>query len=135
MIKLLNDFQLSKNFKVSEFVCPDGSGEVMIVPEQTEALQRLRDIAKAPVNIMSGYRNKTYNTKIGGDKNSNHMKGEASDIHVVGFTPEQIVPLAQLAGFSRVLIYDTFVHVGVTAGNTFHDYRVNNKNKPVFRIW
>ena len=47
-----------------------------------EVLQPLRDFLGKPVVISSGYRCPELNKAVGGVKNSQHMKGEAADIHV-----------------------------------------------------
>ena len=135
MIKLLNDFNVAKNFKVSEFVCPDGSSEVMIVNDMINKIQILRDLAKAPVIIVSGFRNPAYNKSIGGYITSMHLAGRAYDIHVTGYRPEQIVTLAQQAGFTSIIVYDTWVHVSNKTPKAFSDERVQNKGKYINRLW
>ena len=47
-----------------------------------EGLQPLRDFLGKPVVISSGYRCAELNKAVGGVRNSQHMKGEAADIHV-----------------------------------------------------
>ena len=47
-----------------------------------EVLQTLRDFLGKPVVISSGYRCAELNKAVGGVRNSQHMKGEAADIHV-----------------------------------------------------
>ena len=47
-----------------------------------EVLQPLRDFLGKPVVISSGYRCAELNKAVGGVRNSQHMKGEAADIHV-----------------------------------------------------
>ena len=47
-----------------------------------EVLQPLRDFLGEPVVISSGYRCAELNKAVGGVRNSQHMKGEAADIHV-----------------------------------------------------
>ncbi len=113
MIKVIEDIQLSKNFKLSEFVCPDGSAEVLLDTELIDKLQRLRDKLGKPVIVHSGYRNLKYNTKIGGAANSQHMYGRAADITVSGFAPEQVAKTAEEVGFDGIGIYKTFTHVDV----------------------
>ena len=47
-----------------------------------EVLQPLRDYLAKPVVISSGYRSEEVNRMVGGVKGSQHLKGEAADIHV-----------------------------------------------------
>lgn len=46
-------------------------------------LQPIRDDLEWPIRINSGYRCKSLNTKIGGSKSSQHMKGEAADLDIL----------------------------------------------------
>ena len=47
-----------------------------------EVLQPLRDYLEKPVVISSGYRCSEVNKAVGGVSGSQHLKGEAADIHV-----------------------------------------------------
>ena len=47
-----------------------------------EVLQPLRDYLGKPVVISSGYRSEEVNRMVGGVKGSQHLRGEAVDIHV-----------------------------------------------------
>ena len=47
-----------------------------------EVLQPLRDYLGKPVVISSGYRSEEVNRMVGGVKGSQHLRGEAADIHV-----------------------------------------------------
>ena len=47
-----------------------------------EVLQPLRDYLEKPVVISSGYRSEEVNRMVGGVKGSQHLRGEAADIHV-----------------------------------------------------
>lgn len=76
--------QLSKNFKVREFACKDGSDVVIIDPLLIWILQNVRDYFKKPVNITSGYRTVTHNNSAGGAENSYHILGMAADFVVEG---------------------------------------------------
>jgi len=82
-------FGLTKNFKLKEFRCRDGSdvpedlmGNVRLLAEN---LQVLRDHIGKPIRIISGYRSKKYNTKINGAKRSQHMLAKAADIKISTF--------------------------------------------------
>ena len=55
--------QVSRNFKVKEFACKDGSDVVFIAPKLVVILQSIRDYYNKPVTINSGYRTVAYNKK------------------------------------------------------------------------
>ena len=77
---------LSKNFKVKEFCCKDGSDPIFIDSELVEILQKVRDHFGQPVHINSAYRTAAYNLskKVGGAKFSQHQYGKAADIYIQG---------------------------------------------------
>src|SRR5699024_4417121 len=82
--KTMNDFNISKNFKLREFACKDGSNLVKVDKNLLNKLQALRDRIKRPIIITSGYRTESHNRKVGGSKNSQHLYGKAVDIKVSG---------------------------------------------------
>lgn len=47
-----------------------------------QILEPLRSYANQPITISSGYRCKVLNRIVGGARNSQHMTGEAADIHI-----------------------------------------------------
>lgn len=53
-------------------------------------LDPLRAMIGRPIIITSGYRSKRVNELAGGSISSQHMSGKAADIHVQGYTPEQM---------------------------------------------
>ena len=62
--------------------------------------------------INSAYRSPEHNAKIGGKPNSSHIKGLAVDISVTDSRTRFIVLNALInAGFNRIGIADTFIHV------------------------
>ncbi len=109
----MNNIQISKNFKLKEFQCKDGSQLVKIDSQLLHKLQELRDEIGKPIIINSGYRTESYNKKIGGVKNSYHIQGKAVDIRVNGMKPEQVAKIAEKIGFNGIGIYKTFVHLDV----------------------
>ncbi len=115
MFNLLNDLQLSKNFKLSEFLCHDGSKELMLDMRLVERLQQLRDSIGKPITVASGYRNPEYNAKIGGAPGSFHMRGMAADIKVPDMTPLEVGHAAEKVGFLGIGVYthdgSSFTHV------------------------
>lgn len=104
--------KISKNFKVKEFRCKDGSDKILIdVDFVTDKLQAIRDHFGAAVIINSAYRTAAYNKKVGGASKSFHMSGQAFDIAVKGHTPLEIAQYAQTIGINGIIQYNTFVHV------------------------
>lgn len=103
---------VSKNFKVKEFACKDGSDQLVLDEEfVTSKLQKIRTHFGVPITINSAYRNPTYNKKVGGASNSYHVKGRAFDIVVKGKTPAQVARYAKSIGIKGVIQYNTFVHI------------------------
>lgn len=85
---------LTKNFISSEFACKDGtnvpSALLSNLQELAENLQVLRDELDAPLLVVSGFRTISHNKKIGGAKNSYHLRAMAADIVVIGYTQDQV---------------------------------------------
>ena len=93
---------LSKNFKVSEFRCKDGSDEILIDMDLVVYLQAIRDWAGASITINSGYRTPSHNDKIGGSTTSKHMLGKAADIFCSNKTPLQLAQCAETLGMKGI---------------------------------
>ena len=53
-------------------------------------LDPLRARIGRPIIITSGYRSQRVNELVGGSKTSQHMQGKAADIHIQGYTPQQM---------------------------------------------
>ncbi len=103
---------VSKNFKVKEFRCRDGSDKILIdVDFVKDKLQKIRDHFGAPVTINSAYRTPAYNTKVKGAKASYHLQGRAFDIVVERHTPQEVARYAQTLGIHGIIQYNGFVHV------------------------
>lgn len=117
MFKVLNNPNVSKNFKLQEFVCKCGCGQTMLSFEGVTLLQMLRDYFGKPVRINSPYRCEKHNKAVGGAKNSYHVKGEAYDIKVEGIHPLEVAKAALVIGFMGVGVYthngNWFTHVDV----------------------
>ena len=112
--------KLSANFVVSEFACKDGSDKVLIDTELVEILQKIRNYFGKPIIITSAYRNDTYNRKIGGVSNSQHVKGTAADICISTVEPAEIAKYAEyiMPGKGGIGLYSNFVHVDVRANRS-----------------
>ena len=84
--------KLSANFELSEFTHSRTAIKYGIdnqpTPKQQRAIQYLVDTVLQPVrsqigmviNVVSGFRSKALNDKIGGANGSQHTKGEAADL-------------------------------------------------------
>ncbi|MDL2225094.1 peptidoglycan-binding protein [Eubacteriales bacterium OttesenSCG-928-M02] len=109
----------TSHFRMAEFNCKDG---VQVPKEYWENLQRLMNILETlraalgerPIIIHSGYRHGTYNKKVGGASNSQHLYAAAADITVTGLSPNAVYKKADaLLTNHGVGKYNTFTHVDV----------------------
>ena len=115
--------KLTENFSLQEFQCKDGSDiPNNILPniiELAKNLQVLRNYINKPITINSGYRSPRYNAKIGGVKNSQHVKGKAADIVVKGMTPREVALIIEgLIESGKIKqggigIYSNFTHYDI----------------------
>ena len=107
--------KVAANFTVKEFACKDGTDVVLINPQLAEILQKIRNYFKVPVTITSGHRTESYNKKVGGEKNSQHLYGAAADIQVKGISPAKVAACAEtlLPDKGGIGIYKNFVHIDV----------------------
>lgn len=131
MMKINQDFKVSKNFMVSEFAC-NGDDSVILNYVLINKIQELRKILGCPVIINSGYRTPEYNKKVGGSSISQHMLGKAVDISTrnLDIDDETLIRICKNLGFTGIGIYDTWIHVDVrdnpdAMGYTYWD----NRNK------
>jgi uncharacterized protein YcbK (DUF882 family) len=115
--------RLTKDFNRSEFDCNDGSvmpKEVLLnIQKLANQLQVLRDCLGVPITVNSGYRSQSYNKKIGGTLNSQHILGKAADITAKGYTPAQVNARIEELIKSRDMLqgglgsYSTFSHYDI----------------------
>lgn len=115
--------QLTKNFDLAEFACKDGSHVPFdLIPNVqllASNLQVLRDYLDEVVHINSGYRTETYNEKVGGKKNSYHLKAMAGDLTCKSKTPKQLAAIIEKLIAEKKMrqggigIYPGFLHYDV----------------------
>ena len=107
--------QISKNFKVREFACTDGSDPVFIADELVSVLQKIRSHFGKPVTITSAYRTPGKNKAVGGEAYSKHLYGMAADIKVSGISPSKVSTYAEklLPNTGGIGTYSTFTHIDV----------------------
>lgn len=102
-----------KHFTLDEFDSPDipGSG-VKMHPVFLETLDKVREVARIPFFINSGYRTLEHNKEIGGATHSAHLRGLAADIKAEeGFQKYRIIQAALLLGIRRIGIGRNFIHL------------------------
>lgn len=95
--KAREDRQITKHFRASEFWCKD-SERTEAPPELqlnllflVQQLERVRERAKVPFIINSGYRTEAHNKEVKGEDNSKHLLAMAADIATPpGWTPERL---------------------------------------------
>ena len=115
--------KITKNFSLEEFKCKDGSdipnSALLNIVELARNLEVLRTSINKPITITSGYRSPKYNTKIGGVKDSQHLRGTAADIKVPGMTPKEVAlvieGLIQSGKMKEggIGVYPTFTHYDI----------------------
>ena len=115
--------KLTTNFYKEEFNSKDGATMPLDVLENIKdlanQLQVIRDYIKEPLHINSAYRSPEHNAKIGGVKNSQHVKGKAADLTSRSFTPKQLSKvIIKLINEGRIKdggvgLYNGFVHYDI----------------------
>jgi len=109
--------KLSEHFELSEFLSPDFA---TVPPLVLSNLKRLaakleevrKELGNKPIIVTSGYRTPEHNRKVGGEKNSFHMRGLAADIVVPGMSPAKVQTI--LHDWSGGLgSYDSFTHIDI----------------------
>ena len=123
---------MTKNFKLKEFECNDGSKMPLEVYENViklaNQLQFLRDYTGRPISINSAYRSPEHNAKVGGSKTSQHILGKAADITIQSLKPAEVfMIIEELIDMGHMLqgglgLYDTFVHYDIRRTKARWDY-------------
>lgn len=115
-MKLTNNFNLNEfnkhNFPLTETILRN-------IQELAKNLQVLRDEVKKPIKITSGFRDPSFNKKIGGATQSRHITGQAADLKIEGYTPKQVAAIIEKLIASGKMkqgglgIYSTWIHYDV----------------------
>jgi len=82
-----------------------------------ENLQIFRDILEEPIKINSAYRCEAHNQDIGGVSNSQHVKGNASDIVVSSLSSKEVY-----TALDRLMDGGFIAQGGLGKYNTFTHY-------------
>jgi hypothetical protein len=103
------------------------SQEYKNLQRTAEVMEEVRVLlGHKPILISSGYRSPQVNAAVGGSKSSAHMSALAVDFSCPGFgTPRHICkmlePHMKELGIDQLIHeYDTWVHLGLTAGTPRH---------------
>jgi len=104
-----------QNFSPKELSCPH-CGEFYFFPAAFDAIQRLRDIVGAPVNLNSAHRCPIHNAHVGGAPLSEHKTRIAFDINLSGRDRLDILNKAAESGFGTFGFYRTFLHADMRPG-------------------
>ena len=114
---------LTKNFNSSEFSCKDGTNVPSALLSNllvlAQNLQVLRHDLGAPITIRSGFRTISHNARIGGAKNSYHLRAMAADIVCPGFSHSQVfTKILELIKDGKMKAgglhcYDSWVHYDI----------------------
>lgn len=106
----LIDIKVGQNFKLSDFTCRCGCGEVAYSPDIVKTLDKLKSQFHSDVVITSGFRCEKRNKEVGGEPNSLHLTGQAVDFVVLGVSPAKVVQyLAEYDG--GVGEYTRHIHI------------------------
>jgi len=104
---------MSKYFSNKETQCKCGCG-LNIKEELLNKLNEARELAGIPFTITSGARCQSHNDTVGGSKTSSHVIGLAVDISAKTSSQKFVIVKALMeAGFTRIGIAKTFVHVDI----------------------
>lgn len=116
--------RLSENFDLDEFDCHDGTPTPTVLAPYvqelaTAVLQPIRTAWDAPIIVTSGYRTRTWNSKVGGARSSTHCEGRAADIRPVSIASvralhEFVLGMynrGDLPGLGGLGLYARWIHV------------------------
>ena len=111
------------HFSVEEFVCRH-CGEVLIDSRVVELVEELRRHLGKPLIITSAYRCPVHNRRIGGVKNSAHVRGYALDVKCTNSEDrERILEFLMVHVVRRIGIHPKFIHFDI------------DPDKPSPRVW
>lgn len=94
----------------------DGYNEAGMTAAAKTAMERLEESFGSKLKVISAYRDKEHNERVGGAKNSQHVHGNAFDVDVTGMSIEQrqeLIRQARAAGFTGIGVYKNSLHFDV----------------------
>lgn len=91
-----------RNFTPEELTCR-GTGQIVVVPEFMDKLQRLRTALGFPFPVTSGYRAPEYNAKVSTTGlDGPHTTGRAVDLRLQGEEALRVIARAGAFGFTGI---------------------------------
>ena len=108
------DIEPAKNKKNGFMVAHSKVQIGCLKPELVKLLRKVESHYGKPVIVTSGYRSASYNRRVRGVKNSQHIQCKAADIRVPGVSKQALAKYAKtLPGIGGVGIYcrSSFVHL------------------------
>jgi len=129
IMSTLNDFQITRHFNLQEYASPD-TNEVKIDCRLPDIAEQLRRGLECPLIVTSGYRTKAHNKKVGGSKDSYHMKGLAMDIKPTGGSLRKLfIKATKMKEIGGLGWYeDSHIHIDLRIDRL---YWVKLKNEPI----
>lgn len=129
------DEKITKNFKVKEFACKDGTKELYIDIELVEKLQAIREYIECPIIIVCGYRTESYNKTCKGATKSKHLTGEAIDFTIKdNITGQDIMDDTNIFYFANDLNNDFKINrIGIYTHRAINFIHIDNGKEPL--IW
>ena len=136
--------RLSNNFSLEELCASSMAKQKKINNQPTKEakealgclvqnlLQPLRDKLRRPIIVTSGYRCLELNKLVGGSSNSQHVLGQAVDIHVPGMTPRTLAEFVTRSGltFDQMIVEEgngtSWLHLSYTR-------KFNRKERLLYR--
>lgn len=114
--------KLTEHFNDTEFTCRCGCGTNNISRLLVDKLERARVACGCKFIITSGTRCEKHNAKVGGVKNSAHVKGYAVDI-ALDDNDRVAILQALRKEFNRIGVAKNFVHVDIDPSLPIAEWR------------
>jgi zinc D-Ala-D-Ala carboxypeptidase len=104
------------HFSPEELACR-GTGALLVDPRSLDMLEELRRRIGKPMLLNSAYRSPEHNRRVGGARNSYHMRGMAFDCRMDNHDPHRFIAAARAVGFQGIGQYADkgFVHIDTRA--------------------
>ncbi len=118
----MKEYAHYSTYPKSEWLWPDFSpyelrsksdNNLAIDEPSMDKLQHLRNLLDEPMRITSAYRSPAHNKKVGGAKDSMHLRAKAFDVQMSNHDPAQFEAAAREVGFTGFGFYHKsgFMHI------------------------